>query len=455
MGKIKEVLIRSGMMFLALSPLCVLISYFMHTNYLIYPASMLLMILIIGFVSLCPPYVGNYKVEENVVSVSRKTSDPNPDKEFEHVVSKSGHRVPLRAPILFTLIPVMTAVYLFLPDNPLRGGSWANMVVPAAVLFGISIFAATDFVHNESLFTQVQGVLTGTVVHVICAIMLHFIKRTDVTPTYYAGVLSSVFLIVSVLMLNGNSLLMSINSDKQKTPEKVRKKNRLITVLAIIFIFLFSCIDILRKGAEWLFNVIAGAVGKAIVFLTDLFLAAGGGGGEGGGGGDGDLLGELAEDIESKPTPQIVKYLMYAIAIAACLALLFLLIREIVKLLKRVFLSMNTTEGVTGYIDETEEIRPDDRESANPARRILDALFNRDKPWGQLDGRGRVRRVMKLIYRRSGKDLSCLTAQEARPQVDIRQADGDELFSLYDEARYSTHEISSDKADAIKKAAKV
>ena len=126
---------------------------------------------------------------------------------------------------------------------------------------------------------------------------------------------------------------------------------------------------------------------------------------------------------------------------------LIILWKKIMERLRKYASSINED-----YVDEAESTLNLDEKTKVLKERLQKAFSRQPRqiPWNELDGRGRVRRLYQHFIKRK-PEMQQKTAREALLEEKWMDKKLAEAFaSLYEKARYSDHEISTDTADQLR-----
>ena len=164
----------------------------------------------------------------------------------------------------------------------------------------------------------------------------------------------------------------------------------------------------------------------------------------------------------AKLMEQIVKYVaLIFVAAAICFALW-----KLFKLLKKVAARISEwakrfAQGVReDYTEEREQLMDWGEvrgEMLDSLKESLKKFTTREKKWADMDARERVRSAVKQLYKKRGIGISgieCLSAREAFAEMNLGEQERGRLSDMYDEARYSSHEITDAQAEEARRTVK-
>ena len=265
-----------------------------------------------------------------------------------------------------------------------------------------------------------------------------------------------------LLHLNHDSQMDSVSRHSNQTPPRsIRIGNRLLSLICIAVLYLFSCWGILKKGLSavgdgirWLLNTIFSwfTPQKVEGQLNDTAMESGG-------------LMEGLTPGEAAPFWAILEYIAKFIAIAALVAgllfLSYLLVKKLICFVRRMIEKMKSTADALSenYQDLAESIFDWDEMKRTASERLKNFRRPRSKKvhWAQLDSRQKVRYAYSVL-RNAHPDLpENMTARQTLTEGPLLSAEDDalSLAAAYDAARYSDLEITSAQAQAMGKAARL
>ena len=288
-------------------------------------------------------------------------------------------------------------------------------------------------------------------------------RPIDYTAMMWAGI---AFLLMCPYALNDSSVRegMSLRGRGGKPIRRISRANRVMVTCLIAVALIIACAGAIRDAFQRAGAFVMHWVGRFIMWLMSLAAGSeGAGGGEGGGNMDLGLGGEAVEPSWfAKFMEQVMKYFVVLVLIVLVIFVLWKLGKLMARLARRISAwARRFAQGVKeDYLEEHEQLMDWGEvrgEMLNSVKDTLRRLTTREKKWGDMDARERVRYVMRQLYRRRGAGISgieYLSAQEALGEMAVDEPARRELGQLYDEARYSDHEITEAQAEAARRVVK-
>jgi cell division protein FtsL len=139
------------------------------------------------------------------------------------------------------------------------------------------------------------------------------------------------------------------------------------------------------------------------------------------------------------------------------IALLVLAIRVIFKTTKELWkrlvdrLRRYAADSGEDYIDEAESTLNWDERTQSVLDRLQKAVAKPRQPkWEELDGRGRIRRLYQQFLRRKPEEKNKTAREALKSDKHLSSAQIGSFTQLYEKARYSDHDISTQEADQLK-----
>lgn len=264
----------------------------------------------------------------------------------------------------------------------------------------------------------------------------------------------ALYALSGLLLMNYVSLSGGMG-DASRPPRAIRRRNMLATALIYIVALCAALWDVLFQALQTAVGFIKRVISDLIDFLMRLYPQSETPGVSGGGGMD--IAGMLGEEV---PEPSAFSILMEKILIgvftvlaaAGLLIGLYFLFKKLRKALRALLARLRKYMSAVGetYTDQAESIFSLEQWAESARERIGKAFRRRERPtpWKQLDGRARVRRLYgEYIKRRPAAPSD--TAREALIRDEHLEA-AEDFAALYDRARYSTHDVAPDEADALR-----
>lgn len=395
-------------------------------------------------ISLLPGHVGGAKKQrEAFVERASAHSDPDPDRNLRrdtHEDDAKSVSFPLRAAVC-GVVMLGAAVFLFFGPVPwLSGLDWLRRalvsLIPAFVLPLALRFCALG------LSSDARYLIAGIVIYAVGGVAALFI-RSDGLNAFLAAA-GSAFLAVSLWQMNSQAMNAGAASRTgMKPPAALRRRNRGILVGLMLVSALIAGFDWLREKVSWLSASAARAIGRLLLFLSNLFGGDQSGAG-GGGAGEADLSELMGEAAEPSRFWEIMTYVAYAVAAVILVLLMILFVRKISQLVRRLaaqigayFKRFARSVG-EDYQDEQESLMDwgeIQHEMGENLKKRLTRLFQRDKKWNQMTPREQARQLVRVLYRRAGIKAGSRTLRETLPA--LKSGRPELLAEVYEQARYA------------------
>ena len=339
----------------------------------------------------------------------------------------------LAAPFALVIVALCAVLYLFTARACARGDYDPRLMIAGAILHAGAPVAIS---------------LSG--------------QQVEYTALMWCGI---AFLAMCPYVLNAQSVRegMSLRGRGGKPLKRISRANRALVTGVLAVALLIASAEAIRAAAQRAGGFVMYWVGQFIMWIMNLF--AGGsevGGGSGGGAQDMGLGLEGGEPSWFAVfMEQVMKYLVVVILAVGAVFVLYKLARMSVKLWRRISeWARRFAQGVKeDYLEEREQIMDWGEvrgELVESMREALKRLTYREKKWGELNSRERVRYAVRQLYRRRGAGVSgleCLSARQALGELGLDEQAQRELGELYDRARYSDHDITDAQAEAARRAA--
>lgn len=349
--------------------------------------------------------------------------------------------------LLFLII-----IYIFLRSVFLSG-------INETAVYSISGIAIMFFGHRSYQLVTSKNVFASSFATLVLSIILFSIYRNASYDKMLLDILVPLIIstnIVFIYFINNDDEMLHISRHEHKAKTKLVRANRLMVVITLIIAGIAAFFEQIVSFIE---NV-AQATLKGIGWLILMFIALLGSGltgseGEGGGGEGGFDL-PFEDEAEPSIIWLILEYVMYVIAAAILLILLFFLFKKLYVLLKKLFsYLMNLTSrekarSQTGYEDIVEAesiINVTGRMLKNTLDKLIMGNLERYRP---KNIREEIRYQYKLRVRKLKKKgfsyIPAYTADDVFAEQHKAVEDKDkiikqEFVSLYNLARYSDEEI--------------
>lgn len=412
---------------------------------------------LLAMITLLPAYIGNYREYEVVRYEGSRTSDPNPDREAVHTLVKEGHRFPLRLFADLTALLLCFITVFLLPKELFIGAAFFRRILFAALFMVMLLSAAHDLPSSVYIWEDIPGMVVGLIGYLAMAIYLHFANTPPTHLQWLIAACAVLYLFFGAVALNRQSIVLSMSAhsgEDRRIPKLIALRNRRIVITFATVVTVVSLIEPIRRGVVWLlrqfvrlFGLLKGApsdMPHSMPFAAGTVMEAV------------PQTEQAAVAAQDMGGSNIVVYVFLGVIVVCLLFLLYEMIRKLsdklTKWLER--FAHNVSEG---FYDEKEELLSADEmrdRLAAGLKRGLESLFKREKPWRELTGRERARRLMKSYYKkRAGKveNLRAKTAREVLSEGVISKENKLAFSEAYEAARYSDNEVSAEKMDAIKK----
>lgn len=408
--------------------------------------------------ALVPPFVGSYTETTQVHQVGGMGhgSDPNPDKEYEKEVIRTGHRFPLRLMLYLLTLAVLFIALVFLPSRMFVNSKNMYKLLFMALFLVCAGVSSYTVPSPLCMWDSPAGIVTGFVGYFAAALYLHFAKRDVSALNVYICVCAFLFLLMGCLSLNRAAI--GITGGKDRVSGRMKRKNRILVISLVAFISAVAFIEPVRdgtvwllrqmlEGVKWFFGLFKGKpsaeapenlealMGGAAPMVDESGLAAAEGGGV-----------SLLDNI-----------VMYGFLGIVVLGAVWLIIDKLVALVRKLsgfFESFAATVG-EGYYDEKVDLTEEGSHKLKTTLRDrIKKLLTRETPWEKLTGRDKARRLVRDLYKKRGAKISSLrtlTAREALSQMRLKNDGADKAGIEYDKARYSSKDVDSDYMDNLRK----
>ena len=270
----------------------------------------------------------------------------------------------------------------------------------------------------------------------------------------------ALFLLLFLFYLNRNGIKDGTRENK-KAPAHLRYANGGMVLLLFAMGAAIASWNALTQGVERCLSAVGNAVKRLVALLLSLFPAPGGGG-QGTQGSPGGMMGFLEAAGEPSPFLLWMERILFLIAWAAIGVLCFFAIKALVRGIKR--LLHTVWEGIKRYVGAAGEAYTDEAESTlnfeektrELQTRFRTAIRKNEKqlPWSALDARNQARRLY-AAYLKSRPKARGRTAREALTQEETLEPGlRNDLIELYEQARYSDHDIQPGQTEEARKALK-
>ena len=297
--------------------------------------------------------------------------------------------------------------------------------------------------------------IAGIFVHLISQFFFELRDKAGLTLVMNIGFAAYIFLFL--MMMNRQGLRDGMHGS-QKAPAAIRRRNQWLLIALFIPAALAACWGLLGRGLDAIWNGIKYLIGSVVEWLMSLL--------------ESDQIAmtegpmglpqqNLSGLMEAEGEPSLFSQIMEKVLIVfACILALVLVVfllwflgKKFLALLAliKAYLRRYAASTQEDYVDEAESTLDMD-EQAKLLRAKLKKAFSRSRqiPWNELDGRARVRRLYQQFLLKKPQARG-QTAREALSQDKKYSAVQVEAFAgLYEKARYSPHEISTEDADQLR-----
>ena len=356
-----------------------------------------------------------------------------------------------RRPAALALLILATAVgcfSLFLSVEPL-----------GMLLFLPCLLATLMFMPAMARPAQQEWTVPQLGLGVAVHIAAQFLKSMDLFAAAAAPVSWMFTIYLLAFLFSANRLMLADAGPAEARPLLLQNRKLLavLCVLALLLANIGAIAAAVRAAIRWIVMVAA----KALLWLSSLMQTSEG---EGGGTPDASPFQALAETSEPSLFARIMEIVLYVLAVLALAAALFFAGKYLLRLLRRLYAALMARiqlyrQRISADYDDQSESLLDWGELRKTAADSIGRFRRRflPVPWEKLSPDQRVRRVYALLLRRADTPDPARTAREMLqsgkllipPEAAVPAA------SLYERARYSSHPISAQEADELRKRAGV
>lgn len=373
-------------------------------------------------------------------------------------------KVPFRVPVSFLTSAAVLVGTVFIAIA--EGIFFLRGAFAGGIMAILLLFSMRDATLDYPQWTGTHGMSIGLILYLIAgAAAASLIEAPLLREVFWIEGL--IFLGFSAYYLNNDNMLTGLATRKNaKPPKSLVTGNRILTVIfaaiAALVIFWSRLQDAAGRFALWFTQTV-------LILLYKLATLLSGDQGSSGGGGEQQNPAETFSDFgETEPSTfwVIMEKVLVVVAVVVGLALLFLFLRTLFRLILRVvrylrdYWARFAAETGEDYEDEQIDLFDLDDLKEQTKQRLVKAVrkfTTRQKKWEDMDLRERVRFCIRQLYNRAGYsngELKALTIREAVPMLPKVDMTGDELASLYEKARYSEEDPSEQEAAKLRKAVK-
>lgn len=330
------------------------------------------------------------------------------------------------------------------------------IIVLCLAAYGLTLRAQGAAVRYDS-----REMIAGAIIHVLPPVIIRLSDMAvNYTPMMICG---AIYLFMCPYIMNSMSVRdgMSLRGRGGKPIGRISNKNRIMVTGLMVIALLIACADKIQAAFQRAGEFVMYWIGQFIMWLSSLIQGSEEISGEGA-----TESGDMAMGLEAGEPgwfavlmEQIIKY----VAIAALAAALCFALWKLGKLLKKLYVRIaewakQFAQGVReDYVEEQEQLMDWGEVRGEVISSFKDALKKlaaREKKWADMDARERVRSVVKQLYRKRGMGISgieCLSVREAMREMNIDDDTRAQLGKLYDEARYSSHEITETEVETARR----
>lgn len=344
-------------------------------------------------------------------------------------------------------------------------GAWVlgALAAPAAwavVAFSLVIYAFTSRAQGAGQGYDPRLMIAGALMHVIAPLVIRF-SGIDMAQSALMWTGLGYFIMCPFAMNNASVREgMSLRGRGGRPIQRISRANRVMVGVMLAIALIIANAGAIRDAAQRAGEFIMYWVGQLIMWIMNLFA-----GDETVGGGEGGAPSDMGLGVEAtEPSwfallmEQVMKYFVVVLLAAVTVFVLWKLAKLMRKLAVRISdWAKRFAQGVKeDYLEEREQLMDWGEvrgEMMDAVREALKRFTTREKKWSDMDARERVRYCVRQLYRRRGAGiggLECLSARQALGEMGISEHDRQALGDIYDEARYSDHEITQAQVDAAR-----
>lgn len=272
-------------------------------------------------------------------------------------------------------------------------------------------------------------------------------------------------LLMIVFLLYAFLLLLSLNRSgirdgmhgAEKAPAPIRRSNTALVFLVFLVAALASAWGALAQwlGTAWYY--IRLGVGYVILFFMSLLPvneASQGGQGMGMEG-----FGAAAEAAEPSAFALFMEKVFRVLAFILLSVLLFFALRALVKKLRQLWVRLSerlrlyAAASSEDYVDEAESTLNWEEKTQSIQDWMKERIRRAPKQprWEELNGRERVRSLYRQYIRRRPEAQGATVREALQKDARLSRSTADAFARLYEQARYSDHDVSANDADQMRK----
>lgn len=365
-----------------------------------------------------------------------------------------GYLLPQRGRLIFSLIGCGGLIGFGCYMLPAYGFGGAFItLIPCMALLILMLMAWSRPAWDE---WHLAMWMVGIILHLVVRIFKKAYVSAQLDQEFNLCLIIYIFLFLT--MLNRQGLRTGMHGSR-KAPAAMRRRNQWLLTVLFIPAALASCWGVLGRGLERFWEWIKSLIGAAVAWFFSLLESENLAMTEGPmGAPEMQMEGLMEEAGEPGLVSQILEKILIVFAAllflaAVCFALWFLWKKlKVLICFIRNWLRRFAASAMEDYVDETESTLDVDEKKKLLKERIKKALIRpRQIPWETLNGRDRVRRLYQQFLQKHPKAHG-LTARESLNQEKKYSSQQTEEFTvLYEKARYSSHEISIEEADGLRR----
>ena len=280
--------------------------------------------------------------------------------------------------------------------------------------------------------------IAGMAVYILLSLYTSIQETQWQVFRWHLGICFLPYLLLTMLYMNRISLQHAMVDGKHNPPEQLRRRNLWLTGFMFCGVCLIAFLPALGEFLVRCWDALKYAIARLIEWLTPQSSESVASTASGDGGMD---LSGLGEEVAPNPILVFLEKVMYVVVAVVAVILLILFLRMLFKrfkvLIQRLKQHLMAYSQATQeeYEDDTVDTREDDR-----SRHLGFTLFRPRKKkldLTGLDAKGIVRAHFRY-YR--------YLHEEQDPGITAREALPESLASIYEQARYSTHEVNAQSA---------
>ena len=299
--------------------------------------------------------------------------------------------------------------------------------------------------------------LAGVVAHLACLIVSGTPRFAPAAGHFMAALVIYFFLFL--LFLNRQSIRDGMHGS-EKAPAALKQRNTLLLIGFFLLGTLAACCKTLGEWVDRAWRLTKRVILAVIDFLMQFFPERSMG--AGGGGGAADMLAGLGEESEPSAFALFMEKVFMVLAVILLIVILVLAARMIYKGTKKLWkrllerLRRYTADSGEDYIDEAESTLNWDEKTQSVLDRLQRAVAKPRQPkWEELDGRGRIRRLYQQFLRKKPEEKNKTAREALKADKYFSNTQINSFTQLYEKARYSYHDITTQEADQLKSSVKL